>query len=87
MNITPYNKFYLIEKIEISKTTSSGIFLTDDAVSSNENFYKVLKAWPNTENAVPGDTIVIGKHVGDDITVDGKDYKIIGDHNILATIS
>lgn len=83
--IQMFSKFYLIEKEFPLNTTSSWIFLTDE---KNENFYKVVKAWPDTKEAKVGNIIVIGgRMTGDDIILDWKEYKIIWDHNVLAIIS
>lgn len=73
----------LIEALPDEETTSHGIFLTEDSIQKNSHFFTVIKAWPKVTLVKEGDVVVIGMFSGDPVTLDGRNFKIVGEHNLL----
>jgi chaperonin GroES len=89
MTVKPLDDRVLVEVAEESEKTASGIIIPDTAkekprmgnvvaVGTDEDLQEKIKA---------GDKILFAKYGGEDITVDGKDYKIVQRGDILAIIS
>jgi len=77
----------LVEALDEEETTPNGIILTDDTKVPNLHFFTVIKAWPKVTLVKEGDTVVIGMLTGDPVTLDGREFKIVGEHNILWVIA
>jgi len=88
MKVKPMDDRVLIEQVEEKEKTSGGIIIPDSAkekpttgkviaVGTDEDLQEKIKV---------GDTVIYGKYGGEEISVDGKDYKIIQRADILAVI-
>lgn len=78
----------LIEPVEEESKTPSGIIIPDTA-KEKPIVGKVLAVGTDEdlrENIKEGDRVLFAKYGGEDITVDGKDLKIIQRSDILAII-
>ena len=86
MKIKPLDDRVLVEVMEEESKTSSGIIIPDTAkekptmgtvvaVGTDEDLKEIIKE---------GDKVLFGKYGGEDITVDGKEYKLIQRSDILA---
>ena len=87
INIKPLADRVVIEPAQAETKTSSGIIIPDTA---KEN-HKEEKLWQRTEKDEPvtlkvGDIVLYGKYAGTEITVDGKDYLIMKESDVLAII-
>lgn len=89
-NIHILGKRLLIKLKEAESTTTSGIILTGDSVTKNENFYEVLRIGEEVTSVKVGDTIVCWARYGDIVSLvtdssgQPKEYKIITEEAILA---
>ncbi len=88
MKIKPIDDRLLIEPVELESTTASGIIIPDTAkekpiigkviaVGNDEDLQELFKE---------GDKVLFAKYGGEDITLDGKDYKIVQRSDVLAVI-
>ncbi len=88
MKIKPMDDRVLIEPMEEEEKTSSGIIIPDTAkekprmgtviaVGTDEDLQEKVKE---------GDKVLFAKYGGEDITVDGKEYKIVSRSDILAVV-
>lgn len=88
MKVKPMDDRVLVELLEEESKTASGIIIPDSAkekptmgkvvaVGTDEDLQKHIKE---------GDKILFGKYGGDDISLDGVDYKIIQRSDILAVV-
>ena len=90
MNLKPMADNVLLKQYEAQETTVSGIIL---ATSNKEKpmIYEVVSAGPGTKDVEmiikAGDRVVVGKHVGTDVTIDKIDYKFVKQDEILAVVT
>jgi len=96
MNLKPLGDRLIVETLEEQQTTSGGIVLPDTALEKPQRG-KVVAAGPGARNAdtgdrIPmdisvGDTIVFSKYGGTEIRVEGTDYLILRESDILAKVA
>lgn len=90
MKLRPMADNILLKAAENEETTSFGIIL---ATSSKEKpaIYEVVSAGPGTKDVTvtvkPGDKVVVGNFVGNEIKLDGVDYKFVKQDDILAVVT
>ncbi len=94
MNVKPLADRVLVEALEAAEKTAGGIYIPDNAKEKPQKG-KVIAAGPgkasDTGSIVKmevkvGDTILYGKYSGTEVTVDGKEYLIMRESDILAII-
>ena len=78
--LKPLDDHVVVEPIVQEEKTSSGIYLPDTAHKDKPQTGKV----PSEVKA--GDVVVFAKYSGSDVTLDGKDYIILRDSDILAVV-
>ena len=90
MKLTPLADRVVLKMTEAEETTSSGIIL---ATTTKEKpaIYEVVSAGPGTKDVTvtvkPGDKVVVANFVGNDIKLDGVDYKFVKQDEILAVVT
>ena len=90
MKLKPMADNILLKQTEAEETTSSGIIL---ATTNKEKpaIYEVVAAGPGTKDVTmtvaAGDKVVVGKFSGNDIKLDGQDYKFVKLDDILAVVT
>ena len=90
MKLKPMADNILLKQNEAEETTSSGIIL---ATTSKEKpaIYEVVSAGPGTKDVEvtvkPGDKVVVSKFSGNEIKLDGVDYKFVKQEDILAVVT
>lgn len=88
MKVKPMDDRLLIKPLEPESKTPSGIIIPDTAkekpifgeviaVGNDEELQKVVKV---------GDKIIFAKYGGEEISIDGKDYRIIQRSDVLAIV-
>ncbi len=88
MKVKPMDDRVLVELLEEETKTASGIIIPDTA-KEKPTMGKVIAVGTDEdlkEYIKEGDKILFGKYGGEDITLDGKDYKIIQRSDILAIL-
>lgn len=91
MNIKPLGDRVVIQKLEAETTTKSGILLTGTAKEQPQEA-KVVAIGPGAiveGKRVPvdvkvGDKVLYSKYAGTDVKVNGKEYIILKQDDILA---
>ena len=90
MKLRPMADNILLKATEAAETTASGIIL---ATSNKEKpaIYEVVSVGPGTKDVEmiikAGDRVVVGKHVGTDVTIDKIDYKFVKQDDVLAVVT
>ena len=91
LNIRPLGDRVVVEPAKAEEKTSSGIIIPDTAKEKPNQ--GTVVAVPddngNKEDKVTvkiGDTILYGKFAGTEIEIDGNDYLIISEQDILAVV-
>jgi len=95
MSVIPLNDKILVERVEAEEKTSGGILLPDSAREKPKQG-KVLatgdgKALDNGKRSTfqvkKGDTVLFTSYAGSEVSVDGKDYLIMTEEDVLAIVT
>ena len=90
MKLKPMADNVLLKQHEAAETTVSGIIL---ATTSKEKpaIYEVVSVGPGTKDVTmtikAGDKVIVGNFVGNDIKLDGEDYKFVKQDDVLAIVT
>ena len=89
MNIKPLADRVLIEPKEAETKTAGGLFIPDTANEKPQQ--GIVVAVGNGKKDEPmeltvGDTVLYGKYAGTEISVDGKDYLIMRQSDVVAVL-
>jgi chaperonin GroES len=88
MNIRPLGDRVVIEPTPAEEKTSSGIIIPDTAKEKPQEG-KVIAVPESKDSEITvkvGDTVLYGKFAGTEISIDGNDYLIMSETDILAVI-
>jgi len=95
MNLKPLGDRLIVQPLEEEQTTSTGIVLPDTALERPQRG-NVVAAGPGersreTGEIIPleveeGDVVVFSKYGGTDIKIDGEDYLILRETDVLAKV-
>ena len=94
MNVKPLADRVLVEPLEAAEKTAGGIYIPDNAKEKPQKG-RIVAAGPGKISDAgalmkmevkSGDTILYGKYSGTEVNVDGKDYLIMRESDILAII-
>ncbi|MCE2752427.1 MAG: co-chaperone GroES [Planctomycetota bacterium] len=95
VNIRPLDDRVVIQPTEAELTTAGGIVLPDSAKEKPQRG-KVVAVGPGklldngvraTLSIAVGDEVIFGKYGGSEIEVDGVDYKILRESDVLAKLA
>ena len=89
INFKPLADRVLIEPAEADKATASGIIIPDSAKEKSQSGV-VVAVGPGKKDEPTmvkvGETVLYGKFSGSELSIDGKDYMIMREADILGTI-
>ncbi|RLD89605.1 MAG: co-chaperone GroES [Bacteroidetes bacterium] len=88
VNIKPLGDRVVIEPAQAEEKTASGIIIPDTAKEKPQKG-TVVAVSENEENPLTvkiGDKVLYGKYAGTELTIDGNDYLIMKEEEILAVI-
>ena len=89
MKVRPLNDRLLVKRLEEITKTAGGIIIPDTAKEKPQRG-TVIAAGPGKKDepmtVKTGDTILYGKYSGTEISIDGNDYLIMRESDILAKI-
>ena len=94
MNIRPLQDRILVERLEEMSTTKGGIIIPDTAKEKPAEGTIVAVGKGKLDNdgkIIPmelqvGDRVLFSKYGGTDVKLDGKDYMIMGQDDILCVV-
>ena len=89
INIKPLADRVLVKPLAAEKTTASGLIIPDSAKEKQQKGTVIaigngLKDEPMTVKV--GDTVLFGKYAGTELVVDGTEYMIMRETDILAIV-
>ncbi len=92
--LTPLHDRIVVRRIEEGETTRGGIIIPDSAKDKPQEgeVISVGKGKSNEEGKVfpldvkPGDRILFGKYAGTDIKIDGEDFLIMREEEVLGIL-
>ena len=93
MNLKPLADRVVIKRVEAEEKTKSGIILTSAAQEKPE-IYEVIVVGPGgmvdgkevKMEVKAGDKVIAGKYSGTEIKLDGEEYTIVRQADILAVV-
>ena len=85
MNFQPLGKRVLVERVEETKTTASGIIIPDNAKEKPLSG-KVLAVSSEVEGVSVGDSVVFAKYGGIEVVLDGKTYLVLKIEDVLGVL-
>ena len=95
MKLVPLDDRIVVQRLEAEETTEGGIVLPDTAKEKPQQA-KVVAVGPGRMlddgsraglDVKKGDTVLIGKYQGTEITIDGKEYVFLKAEDLLAVLS
>ena len=95
MNIRPLQDRIIVERVEEETTTAGGIIIPDTVSKEKPQEDKVVaagkgKVTPEGKvlplDVKEGDLVLFGKYAGSEIKVDGKEYLIMREDDILGVV-
>ena len=89
LNIKPLADRVLIEPVAAETQTASGIFIPDTAKEKPQKGTVVAVGSGTKKHDMTvkvGDTVLYGKYAGTELKLEGKDYLIMKEDDILAII-
>ena len=89
LNIKPLADRVLVEPIEAETKTASGIIIPDNAKEKPQKG-KIMAVGKGTKDnpmtVKVGDLVLYGKYSGTELKLEGKDYIIMSEKDILAIV-
>lgn len=89
VSITPLHDRVIVEPAAAEEKTASGIIIPDSAKEKPQRGV-VVAAGPGKKDepmsVKTGDTVLYGKYAGTEISLEGSDYLIMRESDILAVI-
>jgi chaperonin GroES len=89
LNIKPLADRVLIEPVAAETTTASGIIIPDNAKEKPQKGNVVAIGNGTKDEPITvkvGDTVLYGKYAGTELKLEGKDYLIMRESDILAIV-
>ncbi len=84
-NITPLADYVLAQQEEVETKTASGLYVMEKS-QEKPKIAKVLAVGPDAKAVKKGDRIFYKSYSTNDVEHDGKDYLLIKQEDILATV-
>ena len=94
MKIRPLHDRLVVQRVEEEETTAGGIIIPDSAKEKPQEG-KIISAGKgkirddggiSALDVKPGDRVLFGKYSGTDVNLDGEDYVILREDDVLAVI-
>lgn len=85
MNIQPNGARILVERLDSEANVTPGGIIVPDSHKPVSQKAKVIKAGKDSKYK-EGETIIFGRYSGVIITLEHKDYLVLADSEILATL-
>ena len=90
MKLRPMADNILLKQHEAEETTSFGIILASNS-KEKPAIYEVVSVGPGTKDVTmvvnPGDKVVVSKVSGNEIKLDGTEYKFVKQDDVLAVVT
>ena len=94
MNVRPMEDRVILKAMDAQEKTSGGIFIPDNAKEKPQKG-EVIAVGPGKSNdkgqriemtLKKGDKVLYGKYAGTEVTIDGVEYLIVRESDVLAVI-
>jgi len=94
MNVKPMEDRVILKSVEAQEKTAGGIFIPDNAKEKPQKGEIVAvgpgkindKGQRNEMTLKIGDKVLYGKYAGTEVTIDGEEYLIVRESDVLAVV-
>ena len=89
LNIKPLGDRVLVDPLEADTKTASGIIIPDNAKEKPQKATVVAVGSGTSDHKMTvkiGDTVMYGKYSGTELKLEGKDFLIMSEKDILAIV-
>ncbi len=86
MKIQPLFDKIVIQPQKAEEKTASGIYIPDTAKQDKPQFGKVIAVGEESKIVKIGDTVVFAKYGPTELNIEGEEYLIVKEEDILAKI-
>lgn len=95
MKLKPLGDRVVVKPLTSEEVTKSGILLPDTVEKEKKEEGEVVAVGPgrindqgqrNTPEVKVGDRVLFGKYAGEDVEVDGTEYKVLKEEDVLAVV-
>lgn len=86
VKINPLDDRVVAKQLEAKTKTASGLYLPDSA-QEKPKVAKVLAVGKNVKDLKEGDQIIYKEYSATEVKVDGEEYLVIKEEDILATVN
>ena len=94
MNLKPLGDRVVIENVEQNDVSAGGVFLPDTAKEKpQEGVVRAVGTGRTLDNGTKlamgvkvGDRVIYSKYSGSEVKIDGKDYLIVSEKDVLAIV-
>ena len=86
MKLRPMADNILLKAHEVAETTASGIILTT-ANKEKPSIFDVVSVGPDCHDVQAGDKVIVSKFSGNEIKLDGVEYKFVKQEDVLAIVT
>jgi chaperonin GroES len=84
MKLEPMHGRVLVERLEAKDMTAGGIYIPDTAKEKLQEGEVIAVAKDATDEVAVGDHVIYKEFAGTDVKVEGKDYILLTDDDLLA---
>jgi chaperonin GroES len=85
IKINPLDDRIVAQQLEAQTKTASGLFLPDSA-QEKPKVAAVLAVGPNVKGVKVGDNILYKEYSATEVKVDGEQYLLVKEEDVLATV-
>ena len=94
MNVKPMEDRVILKSMEAQEKTAGGIYIPDNAKEKPQKGEVVAvgpgktndKGQRNEMTLKVGDKVLYGKYAGTEVTIDGEEYLIVRESDVLAVV-
>ena len=86
-SIKPLGDRVLIQADVAEEVTSSGLYIPDTAKEKPQQGTVVAVGPGKVENGTTGDKVLYGKYAGTEVTIDGEEYLIMRESDIVGILA
>ena len=86
MKIKPLGKRIVVKALEQEEKTEGGIYLPETASKEKPQQGKVTAVGNEFKGVKIGDKVIFAKYGGTEIEIEGEDYLVLGEDDVLGVI-
>jgi len=86
MKIRPLGERIVVKPRKQEEKTEGGIYLPETATKEKPQQGKVIAVGSDFKGVKEGDTVIFAKYGGTEVKLDGEEYLVLGEDDVLAVL-